>query len=220
MSSWRFLLSDELTKKISDGCKALGQAISDDQVMQLASLLTELERWSARVNLTAIRDIDDMVSGHVLDSLAVRPFLQGSTVIDIGTGAGFPGLPLAIAEPDRTFTLLDSNGKKIAFVQHIVTKLALTNVTPVKARAEDPAAGDRFDTVIARALASIPKIIELGGHLTGKKGVLLALKGKYPAEELEQLEHLPDRWAWKSEELLVPGLAQHSRHIIRLTKEG
>lgn len=220
MSSWRFLLSEELTKKISDGCKALGQIISDDQARQLALLLAELERWSARVNLTAIRDIDDMVSGHVLDSLAVRPFLQGSTVIDIGTGAGFPGLPLAIAEPDRTFTLLDSNGKKIAFVQHIVTKLALTNVTPVKARAEESAGGDEFDTVVARALASIPKIIELGGHLMGKKGVLLALKGKYPAEELEQLEHLPDRWAWKSEELLVPGLPLHSRHIIRLTKEG
>jgi len=214
------LLSEELTKKISDGCKALGQIISDDQARQLALLLAELERWSARVNLTAIRDIDDMVSGHVLDSLAVRPFLQGSTVIDIGTGAGFPGLPLAIAEPDRTFTLLDSNGKKIAFVQHIVTKLALTNVTPVKARAEESAGGDEFDTVVARALASIPKIIELGGHLMGKKGVLLALKGKYPAEELEQLEHLPDRWAWKSEELLVPGLPLHSRHIIRLTKEG
>lgn len=214
------MLSEELTKKISDGCKALGQIISDDQARQLALLLAELERWSARVNLTAIRDIDDMVSGHVLDSLAVRPFLQGSTVIDIGTGAGFPGLPLAIAEPDRTFTLLDSNGKKIAFVQHIVTKLALTNVTPVKARAEESAGGDEFDTVVARALASIPKIIELGGHLMGKKGVLLALKGKYPAEELEQLEHLPDRWAWKSEELLVPGLPLHSRHIIRLTKEG
>ena len=103
---------DELRQKIRDGCKALGQDVSDEQVCQFARLLTELERWSNRINLTAIRDIDGMISGHLLDSLAVRPFLQGSTVIDIGTGAGFPGLPLAIAEPDRSFTLLDSNGKK------------------------------------------------------------------------------------------------------------
>jgi len=158
---------DELRQKISDGCNALGQEASDEQVRQFARLLTELERWSRGVNLTAIRDVGDMIAGHLLDSLAVRPFLQGSTVIDIGTGAGFPGLPLAIAEPGRSFTLLDSNGKKISFVQHIVTKLGLGNVTAVKARSEDYAPDDQFDTVIARALATIPKIIEVGGHLAG-----------------------------------------------------
>jgi 16S rRNA (guanine527-N7)-methyltransferase len=211
---------DELRQKIRDGCKALGQDASDEQVRQFAWLLTELEHWGRRVNLTAIRDIGDMVAGHLLDSLAVRPFLQGSTVIDIGTGAGFPGLPLAIAEPGRSFTLLDSNGKKIRFVQHIVTKLGLDNVTPVKARSEDYAPDDRFDTVIARALATIPKIIGIGGHLASEKGVLLALKGKYPAEELEQLHQLPEQWIWKSEEVSIPGLPEHSRHIIRLTRKG
>jgi 16S rRNA (guanine527-N7)-methyltransferase len=209
---------DELRQKISDGCKALGQDASDEQLRQFAWLLTELEHWSRRVNLTAIRDIGDMIAGHLLDSLAVRPFLQGSTVIDIGTGAGFPGLPLAIAEPGRLFTLLDSNGKKIGFVQHVVTTLGLGNVTPVKSRSEDYAPDKRFDTVIARALATIPKIIGIGGHLAREKGVLLALKGKYPAEELEQLEYLRDRWAWKSEEVSIPGLPEHSRHIIRLTR--
>ena len=211
---------DELRQKISDGCKALGQDASDEQLRQFAWLLTDLERWGRRVNLTAIRDIGDMIAGHLLDSLAVRPFLQGSTVIDIGTGAGFPGLPLAIAEPGRSFTLLDSNGKKISFVQHIVTKLGLGNVTAVKARSEDYAPDERFDTVIARALATIPKIIGLGGHLASEKGVLLALKGKYPADELEQLVHLPEQWAWKSEEVSIPGLPEHSRHIIRLTRKG
>jgi 16S rRNA (guanine527-N7)-methyltransferase len=209
---------DELRQKISDGCKALGQDASDEQLRQFAWLLTELEHWSRRVNLTAIRDIGDMIAGHLLDSLAVRPFLQGSTVIDIGTGAGFPGLPLAIAEPGRLFTLLDSNGKKIGFVQHVVTTLGLGNVTPVKSRSEDYAPDKRFDTVIARALATIPKIIGIGGHLAREKGVLLALKGKYPAEELVQLEYLRDRWAWKSEEVSIPGLPEHSRHIIRLTR--
>ena len=101
-----------------------------------------------------------------------------------------------------------------------MTKLGLGNVAPVKARSEDYEPDDPFDTVIARALASIPKIIGLGGHLAGEKGVLLALKGRYPAEELEQLEHLPERWAWKTEEVSIPGLPEHSRHIIRLIKKG
>lgn len=209
---------DELTQEISAGCKQLGQAISDRQARQYALLLTELERWNARVNLTAIRDIAAMVSGHLLDSLAARPFLRGTAVIDIGTGAGFPGLPLAIAEPDRSFTLLDSNGKKIGFVRHAVNLLGLKNVTAVKARAEDYAPDDVFDTVTARALATVPKILELGGHLAGEKGVLLALKGRYPAAELEQTEQLPEDWAWKTDEVSVPGLPQHSRHIISLTK--
>ena len=209
---------DVLTQKIVEGCEQLGQRLSEEQANHFALLLTELERWGARVNLTAIRDVRDMISGHLLDSLAVRPFLHGSSIVDIGTGAGFPGLPLAIAEPERLFTLLDSNGKKINFVQHIVTTLGLKNVTPMKARSENYALEEPFDTVVARALASIPKLIELGGHLLGEKGVLLALKGKYPAEELEQIEHLSDRWRWESEEVRIPGLVQHSRHIIRLSK--
>ena len=210
---------DELRKKISAGCDELGQRADDQQIDRFATLLTELEHWSARVNLTAIRSIDKMISGHLLDSLAIRQFLHGDSIIDIGTGAGFPGLPLAIAEPSRTFVLLDSNGKKISFVQHIVSKLGLQNVRAVRARAEDYAAEDTFDTVIARALATIPRIIELGGHLTGKKGVLLALKGRYPAEELEQVEQLADPWNWKVEKISIPGLEQHSRHLVRLDRK-
>ena len=211
---------NDLRKKISDGCSELGQRTDDEKIDQFATLLTELEHWGARVNLTAIRDIEKMISGHLLDSLAIRPYLQGDSIIDIGTGAGFPGLPLAIAEAERSFVLLDSNRKKISFAQHIVSKLGLGNVRAVHARAEDYAAGGTFDTVIARALASIPRIIELGGHLTGKKGVLLALKGRHPAAELEQLDRLPDQWSWKIERISVPGLEQHSRHLVRLKQEG
>lgn len=211
---------DKLKEKLADGCRKLDQQADAEQLRKYMALLTELERWSARVNLTAIRDIEQMISGHLLDSLAVRPFLRGPRLIDIGTGAGFPGLPLAIAEPTLGFTLLDSNGKKIRFVQHIVTMLGLENVTVVKARAENFVSADPFDTVIARALANIPKIIELGGHLLGEKGVLLALKGRYPAEELEHVVKLPDRWSFESEEISIPGLPQHSRHIIRLSKLG
>jgi len=211
---------DELSEKIDNGCDALGQHFDEQTIQQFATLLRELEHWSGKVNLTAIRNIGDMIGGHLLDSLAVRPFLDGNSVVDIGTGAGFPGLPLAIAEPGRSFVLLDSNGKKINFVNHVVAKLGLHNVETIKSRAEDYAPGRTFDTVIARALASIPKLIEFGGHLAGQKGVLLALKGRYPAEELELVDKLTEPWAWTVEKISVPGLEQHARHLVRLLRKN
>lgn len=210
---------DQLAQAITDGCAELGQRPNAEQQQKYARLLLELERWAAKVNLTAIRNLDEMVSGHLLDSLAVRPQLRGSEIIDIGTGAGFPGLPLAIAEPAKQFVLLDSNGKKIAFVQHMVTLLGLKNVTATRSRAEDYAPGRTFDTVIARALATIPKIIDVGGHLVGEKGIVLALKGKYPAAELEQTQALPGQWQSTVDEIVVPGLEQHARHVVRLERK-
>jgi len=156
-----------------------------------------------------------MVTVHILDSLAARPLLHGTTVLDIGTGAGFPGLPLAIVEPDRRFVLLDSINKKIQFVQHAAAVLGLTNVEAVKARAEDYAPGYRFDTVIARAVASLPQLLELAGHHVGEGGVFIALKGRYPSEELRQI---PAGWDYTIEELSVPGLDAGSRHAVLLRR--
>ena len=203
--------------EIETGLALLGQQIPDGAVVCLGRLLRELEHWSKRVNLTAIREPGAMVSGHILDSLAVRPFLKGSRIIDIGTGAGFPGLPLAIAEPALTFELLDSNGKKISFVRHMIGELGLVNAEAIKARAEDYAPGTGFDTVIARALASIPRLVELAARLVGEDGQLLALKGRYPAEELEPITALPD-WDYSVHELTVPGLEAHARHVVRLVR--
>ncbi len=204
-------------KSIAEGALTLGQVLSDEQVDLLARLLQELERWNRRINLTAIRDIDEMVSGHVLDSLAVRPLLRGDSVLDIGTGAGFPGLPLAIVEPGVRFVLLDSNGKKISFVREMIGRLELANADAVKARAEDYAPGNRFDTVIARALASLPRLVELSAHLVGEDGQLLALKGRYPAEELEAIKSLSE-WEYSVEPVDVPGLEAHARHVVRLER--
>ena len=170
-------------------------------------------RWNQRVNLTAIRDPDEMITGHVLDSLSARPLLRGSCILDVGTGAGFPGLPLAIVEPHRSFTLLDSNNKKVRFVEHITGLIALGNVTVVKARTEDFAPGNRFDTVIARAVASLPRLVEIAGQHVGEDGVFVALKGRYPADELEEL---PKRWEHEVAELDVPGLEKGSRHAVIL----
>jgi 16S rRNA (guanine527-N7)-methyltransferase len=194
---------------------AIGQALPDDAIDRLERLLAELERWSRKVNLTAIRDTDEMVTHHILDSLSARPLLEGRDILDVGTGAGFPGLPLAIAEPERQFTLLDSNQKKIAFVAHAARTLGLGNVTAVKARGEDYAPGHRFDTVIARALAALPRLVEIAGHHVGEDGVFVALKGRRPDEELEDL---PAPWSHEVMELDVPGLPKGSRHAVLMRR--
>jgi 16S rRNA (guanine527-N7)-methyltransferase len=181
------------------------------------ALLDELERWNRKVNLTAIRDRDEMVTAHIVDSLVARPFLEGETILDVGTGPGFPGLPLAIVEPDREFTLLDSNNKKIMFVQHVAGLLGLANVRAVKGRGEDYAPGHRFDTVIARALAALPRLVEIAGHHVREDGVFVALKGRYPTEELEELTA---PWSFDVEELDVPGLESGSRHAVLLRRAG
>ncbi len=195
----------------------LEQAFPDDALDKYRVLLDELQRWNKKVNLTAIRDRDEMVTAHLLDSLVARPLLHGVRILDVGTGGGFPGLPLAIAEPDREFDLVDSNNKKIMFVQHMIGLLGLDNVNAVKARTEDYAPGYRFDTVIARAVATVPRLLELAGHHVGEDGVFVALKGRYPAEELEPL---PERWAYEVTELYVPGLAEGSRHAVLLRRDN
>ena len=188
-----------------------------DHAEQFDVLLDELERWNRKVNLTAVRDRSEMVTAHIADSLAARPFLEGETILDVGTGPGFPGLPLAIVEPEREFTLLDSNNKKIMFVQHVAGLLGLTNVRAVKGRGEDYAPGHRFDTVIARALAALPRLVEIAGHHVREGGVFVALKGRYPTAELQELTA---PWSYEVEELDVPGLESGSRHAVLLRRAG
>jgi len=204
-------------EKITAGVLALGQELPDHAVSQLTILLGELQRWGRRINLTAILDPDKMIGAHVLDSLAIRPYIDGPQVIDIGTGAGFPGLPLAIVDPDVEFTLLDSNGKKISFVNHMIGELGLSNAIAVKGRAEDYAPGKGFDTVTARAVATVPRLVELSAHLVREDGQLLALKGKHPAAELEAITSSPD-WDYSVTELKVPFLEAHARHVVSVRR--
>lgn len=154
----------------------------------LAHYLSLLDKWNTAYNLTAIRDVESMVSKHLLDSLAVSPWLRGTRIIDVGSGAGLPGIPLAIARPELHFTLLDSNGKKTRFLQEVKRQLHLNNVEVVQFRAENYHPSPGFDTVTSRAFSNLEQMIYWTQHLLAPQGIWLAMKGRYPAEELAVLD--------------------------------
>ncbi len=193
------------------GAAALGVALSEHDALRLLQLLEELARWNRRFNLTAIRHGPEMVTHHLLDSLAVHRHLHGATVADVGTGAGFPGLPLALVNPERRFTLIDSNGKKIRFVSHAVRTLGLVNVEALQARVELLQPDQPFDTVVARAFAPLPEMLERIAPLCGTQTRVLAMKGKWPAEEIAGL---PAGWQIESHPLSVPDLGEERCLII------
>jgi 16S rRNA (guanine527-N7)-methyltransferase len=209
-----------LTAQVQTALDRLGQSFPDGTADKLGILIDELERWNRKVNLTAIRDRGEMITAHLLDSLVALPLLEGQTILDVGTGPGFPGLPLAIVQPERQFTLLDSNNRKIMFAQHAAGLLGLDNVSVVKARGEDYAPGHGFDTVIARALAALPRLVEIAGHHVREDGVFVALKGRYPEEELKDLVELDIPWSHAVTELDVPGLETGSRHAVLLRRQN
>lgn len=147
-----------------------------------------LNKWNQAYNLTAIRDPISMVSKHIIDSLAIAPWIQGEYLIDIGSGAGLPGIPLAITQPHLKVTLLDSNGKKTRFLREVKRHLALNNVEIIESRAESYHPPHSFDTVTSRAFSSLYQMIDWTRHLIAKDGLWLAMKGVCPAEELKQLQ--------------------------------
>jgi 16S rRNA (guanine527-N7)-methyltransferase len=151
---------------------------------------------------------------HVADSLSVLPHLHGDTVLDVGTGAGLPGLVLAIADPGRRYTLLDSNGKKVRFCEHAIAELRVPNAEAVQARVESYRPGKTFDTVVSRAFASVRDFVEQAGHLCASGGRMLAMKGTDPAAEVADL---PPGWGADVQALRVPGL-EAARHVAILTR--
>jgi len=197
-------MSSGIESRLAKGLEALGLALAPGQVQALLTLAAELADWNTRVNLTAITDPAEVVDKHLLDSLAVLPHMRGLKVADIGTGAGFPGLPLAVADLDRRYTLVESTGKKVAFVRHAVAKMKLPNVEVVQARSESYKPARPFDSVIARALGSLADFVRVGGHLAVRDGRLLAMKGKVPEDELKAL---PAGWKLRAvHPIRVPGL--------------
>jgi len=173
--------------------------------------LALLDRWNRAYNLTAIRDPREMVAKHLLDSLAMHPFAGDGALADLGTGAGLPGIPLAIAHPGLQVTLVESNGKKARFLREAVRTLKLPNARVAEARIEALDMPGMFDAITARALATLPLILQLGGHLLKPEGKLLAMKGAEPADEIAAL---PPGWqVARIEPLQVPGLSAE-RHLV------
>jgi 16S rRNA (guanine527-N7)-methyltransferase len=205
------------SERLVQDAATLGVTLTGAEAARLLALTEELARWNRRYNLTAISTPAAMVTHHLLDSLAVHPDIVGTRIADVGTGAGFPGLPLALCNPQRHFTLIDSTAKKLRFVTHAAELLELTNVTTVHARVESLKPAAPFDTVLARAFAPLPRLLEKAAPLCGPTTQLLALKGKWPAEELAALP--PDWSVLRSRELHVPGL-DAARCLIVLTRAG
>ena len=170
-----------------NGCAALNLEISEDKVAKLLNFIDLITKWNRAYNLTAIKDKQGMVDLHLLDSLTVIPYLEGSRIIDIGTGAGLPGIPLAICLPDTAFTLLDSNAKKTRFVQQAVLELKLANVQIIHSRSEEHQPAQLYNTVLTRAFAELPDIIASTRHLLAENGKMIAMKGRCTESELAKV---------------------------------
>lgn len=178
---------EDCRKILVAGITSLNLKVTDDQIDRLTGFIKLIEKWNKAYNLTAIRDREEMARLHILDSLAIIPHIEGKRIIDIGTGAGLPGIPLAICLPEIGFTLLDSNAKKTRFVQQAVLELKLKNVEVLHSRVESYHPEKAYDAVLTRAFAGLPDIVKLTAHLLVKGGVLLAMKGQNMDVELAQV---------------------------------
>ena len=205
----------DIPAALARGAAALGVSLDEKQQSQLLRLASELLRWNKAYNLTAITDPQAVLTHHLLDSLAVAPDLQGTTVADVGTGAGFPGLPLAIVQPARQFTLIDTVDKKLRFIDHMTRELGLPNVKTLHARVETLAPAQAFDTVIARAFAPLPRMLQWVAPLCDAHTRVLAMVGRWPPPDPAEAV-LPPQWRQVSERPIeVPGLGAE-RHILCL----
>lgn len=209
-----------LRSELEAGLSAL--ALDPALAAPLLDYLALLARWNRTYNLTAVRDPHEMVGKHLLDSLAMHPYVEelagrGGALADLGTGAGLPGIPLAIVKPGLRVTLVESNGKKARFMREALRQLGLKDARVAESRIEAFAEPGAYDAITARALATLPLILELGGHLLKPGGVLLAMKGVRPDEEIAAL---PAGWSVRSvEPMRVPGLAAE-RHMVVVARSG
>ena len=180
------MAKDDLTC-LRDGAARMGIVLTVEQEDKLLNYLALLLKWNKVYNLISRREADNLVALHLLDSLSVLPYISGSRVVDVGSGAGLPGIPLAIMRPDVHFTVLDSNGKKGRFRTQAAIELGLKNVEVVSARAEEYQPEPKFEQVISRAFATIADMVAVAGHLAAPGGRFLAMKGVYPSEELAEM---------------------------------
>lgn len=202
-------------RQLSRGAEQMGIALSEHQAEQLLAYMALLNKWNKAYNLTAVRDPNEMVSRHLLDSLSVQPHVEQGRWLDVGSGGGMPGVILAIMLPDSDFTLLDSNGKKTRFLTQVRLELGLDNMQVVNSRVEAFSPDRPFDGIVSRAFSSLADFTELTRHLSTPQTRWLAMKGLYPQDELQALAD--DFRVQRSIELSVPG-SDASRHLLVLQR--
>ncbi|ECQ6421267.1 16S rRNA (guanine(527)-N(7))-methyltransferase RsmG [Salmonella enterica subsp. enterica serovar Amsterdam] len=198
---------NKLSRLLADA----GISLTDHQKTLLVAYVDMLHKWNKAYNLTSVRDPNEMLVRHILDSIVVAPYLQGQRFIDVGTGPGLPGIPLAIVLPDAHFTLLDSLGKRVRFLRQVQHELKLENITPVQSRVEAYPSEPPFDGVISRAFASLNDMVSWCHHLPGEKGRFYALKGQLPGDEIASL---PDDFSVESVEKLRVPQQEGERHLV------
>lgn len=202
-----------MLNKLNRLLDSAGITLPENQKQQLVGYVELLHKWNKAYNLTSVRHPDDMLVRHILDSIVVEPYLQGSRFIDVGTGPGLPGIPLAIVRPDSHFTLLDSLGKRIRFLRQVQHELHLENITPVQSRVEEFPAEPPFDGVISRAFASMTDMVTWCKHLPAENGHFYALKGLRPDDEIATL---PENFSVEEViRLQVPEL-DGERHLVMI----
>lgn len=206
-----------LAAQLAEGVAQLGLSLPPQTQQQLFDYLALLDKWNQVYNLTAVRNPSEMVSQHLLDCLAVAPHVSAVTILDVGSGAGLPGIPLALALPHAQVTLLDSSQKKTAFLRQAVIELGLGNVTVECARVETWRAAQPFELVISRAFSDLAELVTLAGHHLAAGGTLAAMKGVYPHEELAHLPHDSGFRLRRAQALFVPGL-RAARHLLLLER--
>lgn len=209
------MVKENLEQLLRQGLGQMQIELDGRQVGRLLDYVSLLHQWNQAYNLTAVTAPEEMVRRHILDSLAILPYLRGNRFIDVGTGPGLPGIPLAIAMPQRDFTLLDSNGKRTRFLFQAITTLELGNAKEVQERVQDYRSTEGFDGIISRAFSSLAEMVERTNHLLGARGFFYAMKGRVSEKELSQLRKPYTVCALHK--LVVPGLARE-RHLIEIGK--
>ncbi|MCC7484104.1 MAG: 16S rRNA (guanine(527)-N(7))-methyltransferase RsmG [Burkholderiales bacterium] len=206
-----------LARELERGLEGLRLALAPAACERLVRYVLLIEKWNRSYNLTAVRDPREMLARHLLDCLAIVPWVKGPAVLDLGSGAGLPGVPLALALPDLRVTLLDASAKRCAFLRQVVIELGMRNAGVVRARAEAWDTPERFDLVVSRAVTRLRELVRLAGRLPARDGGIGTMKGPYPHAELAAL---PEGWELaEAVPLEVPGL-DSERHWIRLTRRG
>jgi len=196
------------------GCEKLSLKLSLKDSDRLLQYLNLMQKWNRTHNLTALPSIDEMVVKHLLDSLSIESFLPSGTVLDIGSGAGLPGIPLAVVRPNQQFTLVDASFKRVAFLREVKRRLKLTNIDVIHARVEQ-LPNQAFEAITSRAFSSLPEMLDVTKHLLSDKGIWMAMKGHNPVSELSNVQD--DFLVEAVDVLYVPGL-DAERHLVRISK--